>query len=194
VSSQAHWSQEHSDLELLQGVQTGDRIAFTCLIERHYRSLFRYARSFARTDADAEDALQRTLVSIWKSAGSFSARSSVRAWLLTIARHAVFRAGRSREDATDADSLADLGRRAGWGDESPESLLDERQRRELLAQCLASLSESDRELLVLRDVEGFSGDETAQVLGLSLAAMKSRLHRARLRLVATLTEELKHEG
>jgi RNA polymerase sigma-70 factor (ECF subfamily) len=49
-------------------------------------------------------------------------------------------------------------------------------------------------VLVLRDIEGLSGDETADVLGLSLRAMKSRLHRARLRLVVVLREELKHEG
>ncbi len=194
MSSQAHWSQEHSDLELLQAVQAGDRAAFTCLVERHYRSLFRYARSFARSDADAEDALQKTLVSVWRSAASFAARSSVRAWMLTIARNAVFRAGRSREDATDTESLADLGRRAGWGAESPEELLDEQERRALLERGLASLPDSDREVLVLRDIEGLSGDETADVLGLSLRAMKSRLHRARLRLVAVLREELKHEG
>ena len=189
MSDQAHRSEERSDVELLAAVKAGDRDAFTRLAERHQASLYRYVRSISRTDADAEDALQKTLVAVWKSAATYAQRSSVRAWMLTIGRNAALRAGRSREDATDIEPLADLGRRAGWGADNPETLLLQLQRQEVLARALEALPEPDRELLILRDLEGLTGDEAAEVSGLSLAAMKSRLHRARLKLLAQITEE-----
>lgn len=170
-------------------MKAGDRAAFTRLARRHQASLFRYAVSLARSRADAEDALQKTLIAIWKSAATFGGRASVKAWMLTITRNSVFRAGRVREAPTDDEPLAALGRQAGWGNENPEELLQRLQRIESLERALNELPPTDREALVLRDLEGLSGEETAEVLGLSLAATKSRLHRARLRLMARLTEE-----
>lgn len=180
------------DALLIERVKAGDRAAFTRLAQRHQASLYRYARSLSRSDADAEDALQKALVSVWKSAATFAGRASVRAWLLTITRNAALRAGRLREAPMPDQSLAELGRRAGWGSDDPETLLSRLERVESLERALARLSDADREVIVLRDLEGLSGDETAAVLGVELKAMKSRLHRARLRLTAALTEESTH--
>jgi RNA polymerase sigma-70 factor (ECF subfamily) len=86
-------------------------------------------------------------------------------------------------------ALEDLGLQAGWGAPPlPDALFESLERRETLERALAQLSPEEREILVLRELEGFSGEETAKILDLSLAGMKSRLHRARLRLAAVLVE------
>ncbi len=159
--------------------------------------VFRYARSLVRTDADAEDVLQRTFIAAWRSAGTFEGRSSAFAWLCTIARHAAERAGRLRAGAPkhfeslDAPEIEALGCAAGFGD--PESLTAELEETSRVRGALAGLPEEDREILTLRDVEGLTGPEVEAILGLSRAAMKSRLHRARLHLLAAIKEQT-HEG
>ena len=82
----------------------------------------------------------------------------------------------------------DLERDAGWGTEPPDALFERLEDRASLERALGDLAPADREVLVLRDLEELSGDETAAVLGITLRAMKSRLHRARLRLAAALKE------
>jgi RNA polymerase sigma-70 factor (ECF subfamily) len=85
--------------------------------------------------------------------------------------------------------LEDLGLQAGWGGSSfSETFLENLARRDTLEKALERLSPEEREVLVLRELEGLSGVETARMMELSLAAMKSRLHRARLRLAAVLVE------
>jgi RNA polymerase sigma-70 factor, ECF subfamily len=78
------------------------------------------------------------------------------------------------------------GVHAGWGAESPEALVVEREAQEQLTRALDKLAAEYREILVLRDLEQLSGEEVAKLLGISLAAMKSRLHRARLDLASEL--------
>ncbi|MEM7608480.1 MAG: sigma factor-like helix-turn-helix DNA-binding protein, partial [Myxococcota bacterium] len=80
----------------------------------------------------------------------------------------------------------DLGVAAGWGTRDPEHLVSLAQQSERLKDALQRLEGSEREVLLLRDVQQLSGKETAQALGLPIAAMKSRLHRARLRLAVEL--------
>ena len=89
----------------------------------------------------------------------------------------------SRIHPVDARSLDELGVEAGWG---AEDALEVLARKDALRQAMATLDPEDQEILTLRELEGLSGPEAAEVLGLSLAAMKSRLHRARLKLAAAL--------
>lgn len=178
------------DSELIARVSSGDRSAFTELVKRHQAALHRYLRTLVRSDADAEDALQRAFLGVWRGAGTFSGAASPRTWLFTVARNAAFRQTRARrEDATDPETLAELGAKAGWGADSPLELLEGSEARARLRAALAALPSEDREVIVLRDLEGLSGEEAAAVLGSTLAAAKSRLHRARLRLMAVLKEE-----
>jgi len=144
----------------------------------------------AVTTADAEDALQDAFISAWRSAAGFAGDGSARGWVLTIARHALHRRYRRRAGEPESfETLDELGAAAGWGsDEPPDAMVERLESRERLQQALAALAEDDREVLILRDLEEMSGEETARVLGLSIRAMKSRLHRARLRLAARLRE------
>lgn len=137
----------------------------------------------AGNEADAEDALQEAFVAAWRGAGGYRGGTSARGWLFTIGRHALLRLRRTRVDEPDALVPLDaLGLEAGWGAEpAAEREADEDG---LLGQALAQLAPAEREMIVLRDLEGFSGEEAAELTGLTVAAMKTRLHRARLRLVA----------
>jgi RNA polymerase sigma-70 factor, ECF subfamily len=188
VSSEIEAFEPNPDAALLAQVVAGSRDAFESLVTRHQGAVFRFARSITRTREDAEDVLQETFLAAYKSAAGFRGESSLRTWLLIIARNTAFRMARRAPETTELEEadVWDLGLRAGWGTHDPESLAIKAQRRERLQEALDSLEPAAREMIVLRDLEGLSGEETAQVLGLTVEGMKSRLHRARLKLAAAL--------
>lgn len=181
------------DRSLAARASAGDREAFTELVVRHQASVFRLAHLLAGSREEAEDVLQQTFLSAWQHMGSFRGDASVRTWLLTIARHEVFarrtKLARERVDPTPID---ELGVRAGWGGPSPEQLAMAGEREAIVQAAWTRLDPDDREILTLRDLEGLPGDQAAAVLGIGLAAMKSRLHRARLALAACVREEMGH--
>ncbi|MBK9967539.1 MAG: sigma-70 family RNA polymerase sigma factor [Holophagales bacterium] len=178
-----------TDAELLKRTAAGEREAFDELVGRHQAAVFRLPGP-RRTAAAAEDVLQETFLAAWRAAAAFQRRSAVRTWLLTIARNQAWhhreRAGRIPVDDVP---LPELGVAAGWGDPGPEEGALRSQRRDRLARALSALAPDEREILVLRELEELTGEETAAALGIGLAAMKSRLHRARLRLAAELRRD-----
>jgi len=180
------------DDALVARIAAGDRDALAELVVRHEALVYRYARSLTSDPAAAEDAMQQAFLDVLKGAGTYRGAASVRAWLLTVTRHAAFRHARRRagepEHHVPLDALASL---AGWGAD-PEDLAGRASDRALVRRALDRLDARSREIVVLRDLEGLSGDEAARVLGLSLAATKSRLHRARLELAAALRREIPH--
>ncbi|MEZ5361411.1 MAG: sigma-70 family RNA polymerase sigma factor [Bryobacterales bacterium] len=176
-----------SDEELIEKASAGDRAAFRLIAERHGPALFRYARTLTAHREDAEDVLQEALLSAWRTLSSFRGDASLRTWLFTILRHSAYRLNRRQAQAPQASGdIEALGRAAGWGGKDPETLVSLAEDRSRLQGALRSLEADDREILLLRDLEGMSGEQAREVLGLSLAAMKSRLHRARLRLAAAI--------
>ncbi len=181
---------QDSDAELIRRSAAGDRSAFNEIVERHEASVFRFARAIAPSDTAAEDALQEAFLGAWRGATSFRGEASVRNWLLSIVRHAVYRQHRHRVDEPEEmESMSDLGIAAGWGsDETPETIALRRESHEAVMNALEALSVGDREILLLREVEGLPGEQVATMLGLAVPAMKSRLHRARLRLAAKVRE------
>ncbi len=176
------------DQALLTRSASGDRGAFLEFVDRHQAAVFRFCSTLASNVEDAEDALQETFLTAWRKAGSYQGRGSARSWLFTIARRKFWRASRAPRPiaAGDAEALENLGVAAGWGQTSDASLplLD----RIAVRRAFDSLSPADCMVLVLRDLEGFSNAESAEILGVELAALKSRLHRARLRLMSRLTK------
>lgn len=179
------------DLELARLAAGGDREAFAQLVTRHQASVYRLARHVA--GSDAEDVLQQAFLSAWQGVARFRGESSVRTWLLTITRNtALTRRVRVAREPIDPTPLDELGIRAGWGGPNPEQLAVAAEQRERLSAALAALAPEEREILTLRDLEGLAGDEVAAMLGLSLAAMKSRLHRARMSLAAAVRGDVTH--
>ena len=181
-----------SDGELLRRSAAGERTAFDAFVARHQGAALRFCRALARgrpgAGGDAEDALQEAFVAAWRHAGDFRGDGSARSWLLTIARRQVARSGRrpAPEPVGDAESLERLGVAAGWG--RAEAAAASAETRLGVRQAFERLAPTDRAVLVLRDLEGLSAGEAAAVLGIGERALKSRLHRARLRLAALFFE------
>lgn len=186
--------QSTSDADLVRLAVAGDQAASEEIVRRHQVAVFRLARGWTPDDAAAEDVLQETFISALAALPAFRAESSLRSWLLAIARNAAHhqRVKAARFTPRSDDDLGTLAVEAGWASSDPEEMIERIQERQQLESAIASLDVEDREILLLRDVEGMSGEETASILNLSVPAMKSRLHRARLRLVAQLRKGERH--
>lgn len=194
---------EREDRTLIAAIATGDRAAFAALCRRHGPGVLRLARAVAG-EAVAEDVVQEAFLAIFRHAHTFRGESTPRAWLYALARHAAFRARRAAARSPVPDSphvydgsgeqLLDLGLAAGFGAiDDPETLVSAAEDQATLAAALATLPEEERAVIVLRDLEGLSGEEAAVALELGLPAMKSRLHRGRLRLMAALRRARRKE-
>ncbi len=172
------------DAQTLEHVAGGDRDAFERFVRRHEGAVLRYIRTRTADPDRAEDALQETFITAWRRADGYRGAGSARAWLLTIARNAVHR--QYRRSAGEPESFQPLDAiavGAGWGRDPDEAWTSRIAAAELVERGFHGLSEEDREVLLLRDLEGFGNEEVAELLELSLAAVKSRVHRARLRFM-----------
>lgn len=187
---QAEGSSEPDDRALVAAAAAGDRAAFGTLVVRHRAAVYRVARALTGSADAADDVLQDTFLSALRGAATYRGQASVRSWLYAITRHAAYRRGRRADQVPhEPATLERLGADAGWGQPDVELAASRAEDRARLGRALAALSLEEREVLVLRDLEGLSGDETAATLGLGLAAMKSRLHRARLHLAGALRQD-----
>lgn len=182
-----------AELTLLGRLRSGDRAALGEVDRRHRAGLLAAMRRLGGDAALAEDAVQEALVALWTHPPEDRPSGSLRAWLTVAARHALTR--RWHHDARPSASVEVLGIAAGWGDPAlgarVESALASRQ---CLERGFARLSPEAREVLVLVDIEEVPLAESAAAVGVTLAALKSRLHRARLELIAALTREDCHES
>lgn len=180
--------------QLITRVAAGDREAFTRLTDVAHASVFRTLRMLCRSDEQAEDALQEVFLGVWRGARAWQGEVSGRAWIHGIARRQAARTWRRRVgEPVDALPLEALAREAGFGLD-PEQAVASLEVQERVQAALGRLSVEDREVIVLRDLEGLSGPEAAALLHLDLGALKSRLHRARLRLMASLRASEVHDG
>lgn len=182
--------QSSADHELVARAAGGDSAAKRTFVLRHQGAVFRLLKRLASDKAQAEDLTQETFITALEHLSSWRGEGSARGWLLSIARSRWLmskRTSAARHEPAEDASLEQLGLAAGWGSPAdPEQLASQLEEQAVLERALQGLDEESREVLTLRDLEELSGEETAQVLGLSVAAMKSRLHRARLALVASI--------
>jgi len=174
-----------SDEDLLAAAQTGDRQALETLLERHQSRVYRFGVKMCRDPEDAKDILQDTLLAMARGVRDFRGASSISTWLYTIARSFCIKKHRrskfapEEERSLDTDLAAEATRLAAPGD-NPDEALAGRQIERALEQAIGRLDPMYREVLLLRDVEGLTAPEVAEVVGISVDAVKSRLHRARL--------------
>ncbi len=169
-------------------------------MRRHEASVWRTCLALTQTRQAAEEAMQETFVAACAAAGSWRGDGSARSWLLGLARRQAARTWRRRAGepvATlplDNVPLAQLGALAGWGRrDDPEAWAVALEDHRRLHAALQRLSADDREVIVLRDLEELTAPEAAAIVGIGAGALKSRLHRARLRLMAELTADLDPE-
>lgn len=175
---------------VMERAARGDASARRQLVVAYQGVVFRLLKRQCGDDAHAEDITQETFITALEKLPMWRGEGTPKGWLLAIARTKCLmsrRTAASRHEPSEDESLERLGLQAGWGAPmDPEALAAKLQEQQVLERALSSLAAEEREVLTLRDLEGLSGEETAQALGLSLAAMKSRLHRARLALVAAV--------
>jgi RNA polymerase sigma-70 factor, ECF subfamily len=168
------------DEALLARARGGDRVAMEGLLASVAPSIRRFAARMCRNDADADDVLQDALLSIATHLDSFEGRSSLPTWAFTIARTACSRRRRGKKNAPSEGDAA-LGAHAAE-EPDPEDHVSSRETSQMVSQALSGLPEDYREVLLLRDAEGLTAPEAALTLGVSVDALKSRLHRARAAL------------
>jgi RNA polymerase sigma-70 factor, ECF subfamily len=169
--------------ELLAAARSGDRPALDELLRRHRPRLLAICQRMCRDAEEADEVLQDTLLGIAANIGRFRGDSSLLTWAYTIARthRARRRRGRSLESKT-SHLRVDYERveHVSGGEHSPYERVADDELRAALLGAIRSLSFVDREILVRRDLEGFSAHEVATALGLTVPAVKTRLHRARV--------------
>ena len=174
-----------TDEELLSAARRGDAAALEALLVRYQPHLYRFGLRMCGNVDDAGDVAQESLVSMARSLRDFRGDSSVSSWLYTIARRFCIKKRRrskfapAREESLDA-SGNDAAQHLADPAPNPEQTATNRELAAVLTRAIDALDLPQREVLVLRDVEGLSAPEVARVLGISVDAVKSRLHRARL--------------
>lgn len=167
-----------SDETLIGRTAAGNLSAFDRLVRRHQAAVYRFAWAAAPADAPLEEILYDTFAAARRGAARYRDEPSARTWLLALARRSIDRRCPGSDREADATSLRELARLAGQGS------LEDRE----VAGVFGSLPPEDREILTLCDREYFTVDEAARVTGLTETAVRTRLHRARLRLLARLKE------
>lgn len=176
-----------------------DGAAIRFVIAANNQRLFRAAWSVLNNRAEAEEAVQAAYLSAFANIGAFEGRSTLSTWLTRIVLNEALgrrRAEQRRRRHLEREGVAMLDdyREAlmrGSAVEDPDATLAREQIRKLLEQAVAGLPETFRSVFVLRDIEGLSGEETAELLGLPVATVKTRLHRSRRRLQETLAPDVK---
>ncbi len=166
----------------MDAARAGDLDAFEVLVHRHQAPVYRVALRMLGTAADAEDVAQETFVQAWRSLARFHGNSAFATWLYRIATNRSLDVLAKRRPSEDLDDLQ--------GDSSldPAAIYAQRERTAGVLDVVQALPPDQRAPLVLREFEGLSYEEIGAVLGISLAAVKGRIHRARLTLIARAGE------
>jgi RNA polymerase sigma-70 factor (ECF subfamily) len=181
------------DAQLVDRVKAGDRSGFELLMRRHNQRLFRAVRSVLRNDAEVEDVMQDAYCAAFVHLDQFQGRAKFSTWLLRIGvNEALGRLRRQRTIAIDDLSLVQGARvqNQSTPSETPEQQLSGREMVALVEKALDRLPIEYRSVFVLRVIESLDTAESADVLGLSEAAVKQRLHRAREMLQSHLATQL----
>ncbi|HET7577249.1 MAG TPA: RNA polymerase sigma factor [Sphingomicrobium sp.] len=186
------------DFELAHLCAKRDRAAVRYVVTHNNQRLFRAAWSILKNHAEAEEAVQAAYLSAFANIGSFEGRSALSTWLTRIVINEALgraRAEQRRRTRLEQEGVAVLDAyretlARGSVADSPDAAVAREQIRRLLEKAVGELPEIFRTVFVLREVEGMSSEETADVLGIPLATVKTRLLRARRRLQQMLAPEL----
>jgi RNA polymerase sigma-70 factor (ECF subfamily) len=209
----------HQDAELVRQLLAGDEAAFMSLVDRYQGAMVRLARNYVPSRDVAEEVVQETWLAVLQGLRRFEGRSSLKTWIFRIlVNRAVTRGTRERrsvpfsalfdaatdsfEPAVDPDRFFEPDGRTphGWAsppqpwDEIPEQRLESRETLERVAAAIETLPPSQREVITMRDVGGFSSQEVCSVLGITEVNQRVLLHRARSKVRRALAEYLTGEA
>jgi len=192
-----------SETVLVERLRDGDGAALETLMERYTSRVYRVARGITRTDADAEEVVQDVFLTLARKIDSFEGRAALGTWIYRVTTNAALLKRRGKRAQLEVSleehlpTFKDDGHREGdrsylladWS-QTPEAELLDGEARVVLARAIDQLPDAYRAVLILRDVEELTSEEAAQILGESVASVKSRLHRARMALREQLTRHL----
>ncbi len=192
--------QADGDVLLVERLRGGDVAALEALMGRHFTRVYRLAREITRNEADAQEVAQDVFLTVFRKIHTFEGRAALTSWLYRVTTNVALLKRRARRTDREVPLDPQLptflpdGHRAGdpayvladWS-ETPEAELLSHETREILRRAIGALPDPYRVALVLRDIEGLSNDEIAEIVGDSVAAVKSRIHRARMVLREKLT-------
>ena len=168
---------EVDDAILLAAAQDGDVDAFEALVRRHQTAVYRVALRMLGSRADAQDATQDTFVRAWRALPRFRRHSAVSTWFYRIVTRRSLDLIAARRPTEHIDDLEFASAT------DPARTTEQQERLRAVTQAIAALPGEQRAALVLREFEGLSYQEVAEVLGTSLPAVKGRIHRARLTVI-----------
>jgi len=168
---------EWASAQLVAAARDGHVESLTALVANTHPHVLRFAHTVCASRQDAEDAAQEALLILFRKVGTLRSITALSSWMFRIVRNeCVRRLRRQRwDDPGDTGAV-----------ESPEDEVIRHLEAERVARAIAALPDVQRRVLILRDVQGYPGRAVADSLGLSLAAMKSQLHRARANVKAAL--------
>jgi RNA polymerase sigma-70 factor (ECF subfamily) len=189
---------EQSESALVTAAKAGDYDAFEQLVNRYENKIYRLGLNITGNPEDAEDVLQEAFLKAFENLPRFREDSRFYTWIVRIAvNQALMKLRKRRTDKSVSldDPIEEGGEViprdfADWKP-NPEQLMGRSETREILERAVQNLPQSFRTVFTLRDVEGLSTEETADVLGLTISAVKARLFRARLRLREELSKYFK---
>jgi RNA polymerase sigma-70 factor, ECF subfamily len=195
-------ARQDPDWALVERARARDGVAFEELIARHEDKLARLATRFFSTDMDRQEVLQAALLSAWRNLPTFEGRAGFGSWIYRVTTNAALmhlRGQRRRPEIAVADleplsenDTADtctpvLGATNGWS-QRPDENMQSQELRNHLQTAVDALPERLRTVFCLRHVDGLSTEDTAKALGLSMVAVRARLHRARASLRETMSD------
>jgi RNA polymerase sigma-70 factor (ECF subfamily) len=189
---------KRDEAQMIASILAGDRELYHQLIQPYELSVYRMAMSFVKNETEAEDVAQEAFLKAFRDLANFRGESKFSTWLISITLNEARR--RLRRQSTvrmeSLDEPAEEGAKVSpallrdWR-EIPSESLERREVRALLQKAIEELSPIYREVLVLRDIEELSVEETAGALAISISSVKVRLHRARIMLQKELAPKLK---
>ena len=189
---------DEDDSILVDRVLAGDRRAFESLVRRHERRIFRVTLAVLGNLEDVEDSMQDTFIKAFRHLDQFRKEARFTTWLTRIAINEAIQRRNARKnhvplaEAEIAEEHFAPKRYEPWKS-NPEQLYGKQEIHQIVEEAIQSLPEIYREAFVLRDVEELSAEEAAEVLGIRVPALKSRLLRARLMMRESLAERLEEQ-
>jgi RNA polymerase sigma-70 factor, ECF subfamily len=193
----------HDDETLVAGLRAGDEQAFEILVRTYGARMLAVARRFVRNDEDAQDVVQSAYVNAFRSLGQFEGQCLISTWLHRIVVNVALMKLRSRRrrPETSIDDLLPAFQEDGhhmeqfsdWSAPADE-LIQRAEARATVRACIDQLPDNYREILIMRDIEELSTEESAHALSMTPTAVKVRLHRARQALSTLLRHEFARVG
>lgn len=177
-----------AEKDIIGRCQEGDTESFGLLVEKYYKPMLVFAYRMMGNWDEAWDVTQEAFLKVFLSIGKFDKKTNFSGWLYRIVNNQSLDQLRKRGREIDIDGIQSLSSGSG---KNPEDIVIKREREKFIQKCLQELSDMQRACLILRDFEGYSCDEIAQILGIEKSTVRVHLHRGRENLKKVINQKQK---